>query len=431
MNSGDPFVASPPPTCKGVDVCNTAFEYESESPTPTSNRVCSALSVCDLRTTFIAANATATSNRGCTNITSCTSTQFTVSAATTYSDTVCSALAVCSNTTTYVSVAESTTSDRECTNLTMCTSDQYESTKPSTFSDRSCSNLTACPSTDFRSGFMANGDANCTALTACGQTQYEFTAPTISSDRSCKDALVCDFPVSQFTVTSATTTSDTVCGSLTDCSTTQYEATPATQSSDRICESAPIPSPSPATSVATFTLGVKGFTKATFTTAVQTAFENAITSQLDCQTCSVAITDVQDRTSSRRLQSGASGIDLTVSITGEGAGATSAAATFEKEIESGGTAFTTAVTLALTESSIAIPPNMAFTTQADPIKPSGSGKFKCGMKCKIGVGVAAPVAFFLVVFVYCIWQPSKPRKEPTTKVHSDEKKVANGYHYDA
>lgn len=103
--------------CADVVTC-TANEYQSQPPTPTSNRVCKTLLGCNQQQ-YQTKAPTATSNRQCTDLTVCEPGHFdnkssTIEDGQWISDRQCAAWTVCPEG-TYVSVEPSASVDRNCT----------------------------------------------------------------------------------------------------------------------------------------------------------------------------------------------------------------------------------------------------------------------------------------------------------------------------
>ena len=201
------------PTCVSITECEDS-QYESLSPSPTSDRACSHYTVCSTSTQYEQVAATQTSDRVCRPITQCDLVnQYESVPATATSDASCAALSICEYGVHWMSVVPTHTSDRECTALTVCTRDQFELVPPaaSLRANRQCKSLTTCSDgAEFQSTEpTGTSDRVCTPLTTCifdevnEVFQYEVVKPTKTSDRVCRAPPRCEWP-EQFIYKAAT-----------------------------------------------------------------------------------------------------------------------------------------------------------------------------------------------------------------------------------
>ena len=207
-------------TCQAHTVCD-ATQYESASPSTTTDRVCSLPTTC-VAGTYISTAHTATTDRSCSP---CVDGFSTVANSET-----CQAHTVC-DATHYESASPSTTTDRVCSLQTTCDATHYESAPPSTTTDRVCSLLTTCVAGEYIStadtattdracspcvdGFstVANS-ATCEAYTTCNATQYESASPSTTTDRVCSLPTTC--VAGTYISTAHTATTDQVCSPCVD-----------------------------------------------------------------------------------------------------------------------------------------------------------------------------------------------------------------------
>ena len=172
-NANAPCVACPDGTfqqnasddsCQPWHECGDA-EYQIVAPTKVSNRACTALrAACEQGDEYESASPTPTSDRECAPITICgTDDTYEVQAPSNTSDRVCAPWTVCDGLVEHQIVLPTATSDRVCLNHTACVLGQtYEVSAPTAVSNRAC-----------------NAVQNCTAL------RPEVVAPTLTSDRVC------------------------------------------------------------------------------------------------------------------------------------------------------------------------------------------------------------------------------------------------------
>jgi hypothetical protein len=253
-------------------------QYESRSPTYSSNRVCSALEHCLLGINHQTAAPTYNSDRVCTKNTACTVGQYQSTPPTLTTDRQCTAHTTCNyilppqlGAGEYELKGPTLTTDRVCSDLTECLTQQYITTNATRTSDRTCNAWTVCGPTHYQTnGDVAPSlviDRDCSHLTTCDQTsvppQYQTVSPTTTSDRNCSSATVCYRPqVVKVPHTPLTNTicanncsSDefetalpavtylerkmghpNICKKLRECnSTTEWEEVAATASSNRVC----------------------------------------------------------------------------------------------------------------------------------------------------------------------------------------------------
>ena len=171
----------------GLGLIASALEFETQGPTPLSDRVCTPLTVCAAGTQYESVTPTPFADRACTNA------------------------SVCNASAEYEQLPLALHADRVCAPLTECVAGEWEATAPSATSDRVCA-----------------------AHRNCSGYEFETALPTETSDRQCENLTVCDAQLEYETVP-PTLTSDRACAALTQCGGDGLEIVLSTPSSDRRC----------------------------------------------------------------------------------------------------------------------------------------------------------------------------------------------------
>ncbi len=105
------------------------------------------------------------------------------------SDGACKKVSTCSAS-QYEVTAPTATSDRACKATTTCKAGEYVSKAATATSDTVCAVVTTCPSGQYASkAATATSNTVCSAVTTCPTGEYEVSAPTATKDRVCKKAL--------------------------------------------------------------------------------------------------------------------------------------------------------------------------------------------------------------------------------------------------
>merc|ERR1711871_7937 len=195
--------------CEPLDECDYSVQYESSSPTETSNRVCADLATCH-DNQYITANATHTSNRVCANHRMCNEYEF-------------------------MTLDGALNWNRRCEDLDVCEGHEYE---------------LAAPKASSVVGAHWVSDRDCRAHGDCNENQYESEAPTATSDRGC--SLIRSCVAGEYQTAAPTKTSNRVCAPLRTCASNEFQTVEPTTTSNRVrqthkdeCESNEFESTSP------------------------------------------------------------------------------------------------------------------------------------------------------------------------------------------
>ena len=189
----------------------TADQYESEAPTPTTDRGCSAVTSCQaLPNTYTVAEATRFANTICAATTQCqpVGTEWESRAPTNSTDRVCNSTTQCSEEDEYELLEPTATSNRQCNACVRCLSPlQYRAEECSVVIDETSGDRTTSP-------------GRCANSTICSLTEYESEPPSLTSNRVCSDlSAACDAgpPRLQYVRVAPTFTSDRNCGECSSC----------------------------------------------------------------------------------------------------------------------------------------------------------------------------------------------------------------------
>eukprot|EP00038_Savillea_parva_P001181 m.102046 g.102046 ORF g.102046 m.102046 type:complete len:428 (+) comp10422_c0_seq1:52-1335(+) len=185
--------------------------------------------------------ATAGHTRVCDMVTTCSSSQYQVAAATTTSDTVCNAITPCLAGLQYQTAAATSTTNAVCSPVTpSCTAGlQYQSAAPTATTDRVCNQITPCSSNQYQSAAAtATSNTVCNQVSTCGSGFFTAAAATATTDAQCSPVSTCSGP-GQYTALQATATSDAVC--VCQSCTSDQAFQPATSGTCPVCSTLTTP----------------------------------------------------------------------------------------------------------------------------------------------------------------------------------------------
>lgn len=131
VSNPDAACTNGPEVCRDLSVCDTTYQYQSQPPKPTKDRVCSRLTECAVGE--------------------------------------------------YESVAPTATSDRQCAPLSApCPAGQWEKVPDVYKQDRQCFEPSVCSMQEFRYRVhTATADAICQPVTVCKSDEYQVSPPTV------------------------------------------------------------------------------------------------------------------------------------------------------------------------------------------------------------------------------------------------------------
>lgn len=214
--------------------CDGVLGYQDRS----GQLACTPVTACIVGSQFESSAPTQYSDRVCTNYTECSTGQWEVESLSTTSDRVCASHSSCITGVQYEVVPATNSSDRICNVISKCNGWEWESSPPTNTSDRICEPVTFAPCPDGQYQAMpANGtrDRVCLPWTKCNSsTEFIEIAGTRDANQICKPVRVCANDT-EFEVLAPTSTSDRVCSNLRTCDVGSREITPPTSTSDRVC----------------------------------------------------------------------------------------------------------------------------------------------------------------------------------------------------
>jgi hypothetical protein len=250
----------PYPMCRNYTECDAESQYETDAPTRVSDRVCRDWRECK-KTEYVVEAGTNATDRQCAKLLECNEyDEFESEEPTPTSNRNCStATRACSSPAQYETVKLTKTSDRQCEDTTQCDpTTEYQTTEPTLYRNRVCKRLTECIPGQEHETLQPNAysDRECecdygtfavpkpTANNKCqpwdicrAGYEYEYEEGTNETDRWCATLTTCDFPGKEYQSAAPTDFSDRNCSKLTPkCSwPTEFESQAATTTSDRTC----------------------------------------------------------------------------------------------------------------------------------------------------------------------------------------------------
>lgn len=206
--------------CVGLTACDNTRQYQSVSPTLSSDRKCTNLTICDTATHFVSVPARLDRDRGCKLLSTCGGDVYEERA-----PELNGAL-----------VPPQYITDRRCAPCSQCPEGQTPVEKCSATQDTVCKDCGGCgldryyvaPCTSVNPGRCADCDV-------CSDWEYEEAPCTRNSARLCTPVTNCTLDISYEQVP-PTAISDRICAKVTQtCSTETVEKAAPTLTSDRVC----------------------------------------------------------------------------------------------------------------------------------------------------------------------------------------------------
>lgn len=230
------------PTCALVSTC-TSGQYQMAAATATSDTVCMPISSTCPAFHFQSGPATSTSDIQCSPITPCPPGQYQSGPATATANTQCSPVTATCPSGQFQIAPATPISDISCTPAsTSCPSGQYQLAPATAMHDIQCTPVTAaCPLGQYQSApATATSDKVCSPITfPCPTGQYQTAAATATANTQCAPVTPSNCPPGQYQEDAPTATSNIVCTPVSTCATGQFAAVPATATSDVVCVCTP------------------------------------------------------------------------------------------------------------------------------------------------------------------------------------------------